>query len=185
MIKYYPILLLSLLLFACGGGKTTENNAVSDSSQKADTTQTPTPGSATDIDTASVGTDAMPENNEDSVKLFIVNEWQVQAVLAPGKDNNVMDEQQKEKMKKSSIIFKADGSQSMNVELKDEKISEEGRWRLTKGGKEVAMISPGGKERIFKIEQITKTELKLRAVLDQSGIVLRAKNAPSIGPLKK
>ena len=178
------MLLLSLLLFACGGGTTSENGSALDSSQKEDSvSQVPKPNT-TSADTVSTN-EVTPATNEDSVKLFIVNEWQVQAVLAPGKDNNVMDEQQKEKMKKSSIIFKADGSQSMNVELKDEKISEEGRWRLTKGGKEVAMISPGGKERVFEIEQITRTELKLRAVLDQSGIVLRAKDAPPKGPLKK
>ncbi|HAS41409.1 MAG TPA: hypothetical protein DCS93_13070 [Microscillaceae bacterium] len=183
MIKYYPILLLSLLLFACGGGATFENGGATDSSQKGDSVSQ-VPDTTTSTDTVSTN-EVTPATSEDSVKLFIVNEWQVQAVLAPGKDNNVMDEQQKEKMKKSSIIFKADGSQSMNVELKDEKISEEGRWRLTKGGKEVAMISPGGKERVFEIEQITRTELKLRAVLDQSGIVLRAKDAPPKGPLKK
>ncbi|OJJ15634.1 hypothetical protein BKI52_37765 [marine bacterium AO1-C] len=180
------MLIFSLLLISCGESKTAENNNTKDTSAKEDTTQTGQTDTTTNTETTNTPDNATtPQNSEDSIKVFLVNEWQVQAVLAPGKEGNVMDEQQKEKMKKSSIVFKADGSQSMNVELKDEKISEEGRWRLMKAGKEVAMISPGGKERVFKIEEITRSKLKLRAILDQSGIVLRAKNAPSIGPLKK
>ncbi len=182
MIKYYPIFLF--FLFSCGGTKSTEQDHTKDTIPKQDTVQISQTDSITDKDSTENSKTSL-NSSLDSVKHFLVNEWQVQAVLAPGKDNNVMDEQQKEKMKNSSIIFRADGSQSMNVELKNELVSEEGRWRLMKEGQEVAMISPGGKERIFKIEQITKVELKLRATLDQSGIVLRAKNAPPIGPLKK
>lgn len=183
-MKYFYSMLLAVFLCACGNSANKENTQ--DTTKKADTAQVKSADTTNKVDsTNATDNNDTPVSQLDSVKKMIVNEWKVQAVLAPGKENNVMDEQQKEKMKNSSIVFKADGSQSMNVELKKEKISEEGRWKLAKDGEEVVMISPDGKERVFKIEEITKATLKLRAVIDEAGIVLRAKDAPPIGPLKK
>ncbi len=186
MNSYYTFFVsmsIILSMFACGGKsvKNEQQNVAKDSVKK-DTLPAKTPDTTqkeTVVD-SSVEVVGMAK-----VAKMIVNEWKVKAVLAPGKQTNAMDDQQKARMEKSSIVFKADGSQSMNVQLKKETISEEGRWKLAEEGRQVIMVSPSGKERIFKIEEITQDKLKLRAVIDMSGIVLEAKDATPSGPVKK
>lgn len=191
MKNYYAVfvsLMLISFLNACGGASNETKNTddAKDTTQmtktphKADTSKTDT---STDSSKAESSSD-IEENSFSQNNRLIVNEWKVKAVLAPGKKDNVMSDQQKAQMKNALIIFRADGSQSMNAELNKEKINEDGRWKLSADGKQVVMISPNGKERRFTIEEISKDKLTLRAVIDHSGIILEAKNASPAGPLK-
>lgn len=189
MNNYYAFFVsiaIVLSMFACGepSEKAEKKTTTKDTAQTKDSL----PKMPDDTATAAPKTPAPDTSTTlsfEKVNKMIVNEWKVKAVLAPNGQTDARDDQQKEQMKKSSIVFNADGSQSMNVKLKKETVSEEGRWKLTDDGGEVIMIAPTGKERHFKIEEITKDRLKLRTVLDQTGIVLEAKDAVPTGPLKK
>ena len=186
MNNYYTFFVsiaIVLSMFACGGSaEKNKTHVAKDTLQKDTIPKTP-------VDTAGKPTTPAPATSAalsfEKVNKMIVNEWKVKAVLAPNGQTDARDDQQKKQMKQSSIVFNADGSQSMNVKLKKETVSEEGRWKLTDDGGEVVMISPTGKERRFKIEEISKDRLKLRTVLDQTGIVLEAKDAAPTGPVKK
>lgn len=186
MNKYYTFFIsfaLACSLFACGGK--TSKNEKQDTTKIGDTSQKTAPVSKPDTHAKAEETKASSQTPSlEKITQMIVNEWKVKAVLAPNGQTNAMDEKQKAMMEQSSIIFNADGSQSMNVPLEKEVIKEEGRWKLAEEGKQVVMVSPSGKERIFKIEEITKDKLKLRVLLDKSGIVLQAKDAVPSGPVK-
>lgn len=191
MKSYYTMLvslILILFLNACGGASNEAKNI--DNTSIKDTTQAiETPTNTSKSNNYSANPESPATNTEGSRfsqnNRLIINEWKVKAVLAPGKKDNVMSDQQKAQMKNALIIFRADGSQSMNAELNKEKINEEGRWKLSADGKQVVMISPNGKERRFTIEGISKDKLTLRAVIDHSGIILEAKNAAPVGPFKE
>lgn len=184
MNKHYTFTtLIALILFmvACGG-KTTKNDQDTTNTTSKDTSPVVKPD--TSQKTTATDSSSSEAKGVDQIAQMIVNEWKVKEVLAPNGQTNAMDDKQKAMMENSSIIFNSDGSQSMNVPLEKEVIKEEGRWKLAEEGKQVIMVSPSGKERIFKIEEITKDRLKLRVLLDMSGIVLQAKNASPSGPVK-
>jgi hypothetical protein len=185
MNKHYTfttLIVLILFMFACGGEANKNDQKDTTANTSKDTTPVAKPDTSQKASVAD--SSSSKAKGVDQIAQMIVNEWKVKEVLAPNGQTNAMDDKQKAMMENSSIIFNADGSQSMNVPLEKEVIKEEGRWKLAEEGKQVIMVSPSGKERIFKIEEITKDRLKLRVLIDMSGIVLQAKNAAPSGPVK-